>query len=233
MVAALVVVWLACATFGVRVSPGVPVADAAATELVGDHARQVRARLRDREVFAAQVGVDAFRDAPGDRLLTALRGKDVVVAFVESYGRDAVENPEYAPGVGAVLADGDRRLRAAGFASRSGFLTSPTTGGGSWLAHATLLSGMWVDNDQRHRSLLASDRLTLGGAFRRAGWRTVGVMPAAARPWPEGPSSATRPSTTPAASATGGRSSATPRCPTSTPWRPSSAWNAPGRIAPR
>ncbi|MBQ1074478.1 sulfatase-like hydrolase/transferase [Micromonospora sp. C31] len=185
-VAALVVVWLTCAAFGVRVSLGVPVADTAATDLVGAHALQVRARLRDREVFAAQVGVDPLRDTPGDRLLTALRGKDVVVAFVESYGRDAVEDPEYAPGVGAVLADGDRRLRAAGFASRSGFLTSPTTGGGSWLAHATLLSGMWVDNDQRHRSLLASDRSTLGGAFRRAGWRTVGVMPAATRPWPEG-----------------------------------------------
>ncbi|WP_326563822.1 CDP-alcohol phosphatidyltransferase family protein [Micromonospora peucetia] len=185
-VAVLVVVWLACATFGVRVSPGVPVADAAATDLVGAHASQVRARLRDREVFAAQIGVDPFRDTPGDRLLTGLRGKDVVVAFVESYGRDAVEDPEYAQGVGAVLADGDRRLRAAGFASRSGFLTSPTTGGGSWLAHATLLSGMWVDNDQRHRSLLSSDRLTLGGAFRRAGWRTIGVMPAVTRPWPEG-----------------------------------------------
>jgi hypothetical protein len=26
----------------------------------------------------------------------------------------------------------------------------------------------------------------LGGAFRRADWRTVGVMPAATRPWPEG-----------------------------------------------
>ncbi|WP_435823542.1 sulfatase-like hydrolase/transferase [Micromonospora echinofusca] len=185
-VAALVVVWLACAAFGVRVSPGVPVADAAATDLVGAHALQVRARLRDRQVFAAQVRDDAFRDTPGERLLGALRGKDVVVAFVESYGRDAVQDPEYAPGVGAVLADGDRRLRAAGFASRSGYLTSPTTGGGSWLAHATLLSGMWVDNDQRHRSLLASDRLTLGGAFGRAGWRTVGVMPAATHPWPEG-----------------------------------------------
>ncbi|MEV5767276.1 sulfatase-like hydrolase/transferase [Micromonospora sp. NPDC052213] len=185
-VAGLVVVWVACAAFGVRIVPGVPVADTAATDLVGGHALQVRARLRDRAVFAAQVGADPFRDVPGDRLLTALRGKDVVVAFVESYGRDAVEDPEFAPAVGAVLTDGDRRLRAAGYASRSGFLTSPTVGGGSWLAHATLLSGLWIDNEQRHRSLLAGDRLTLGGAFRRAGWRTVGVMPAATRPWPEG-----------------------------------------------
>ncbi|PZF82948.1 sulfatase [Micromonospora deserti] len=185
-VTVLAVGWLACAAFGVRVVPGVPVADADATALVSGHVGQVQARLRDRAVFAAEVGVDPFADVPDDRLLTGLRGKDVVIAFVESYGRVAVADPEFAPGVGAVLDDGDRRLRAAGFASRSAFLTSPTVGGGSWLAHATLLSGLWIDNEQRHHSLLASDRLTLGGAFRRADWRTVGVMPAATRPWPEG-----------------------------------------------
>ena len=123
---------------------------------------------------------------PGDRLLTALRGKDVVLTFVESYGRDAVEDPEFAPGVGAVLADGDRRLAAAGFAARSGFLTSSTAGGASWLAHATTLSGTWVDTQQRYDTLLAGDRLTLNGAFGRAGWRTVGVMPNTVQPWPEG-----------------------------------------------
>lgn len=44
----------------------------------------MRDGLHDLDVFAAQVAVDPFRDtAPGD-LLTALRGKDVVVVFVES-----------------------------------------------------------------------------------------------------------------------------------------------------
>ncbi|MGC1214853.1 MAG: sulfatase-like hydrolase/transferase, partial [Micromonospora sp.] len=140
----------------------------------------------DRAAFADEAATDAFRDVPGDRLLTGLRGKDVVVAFVESYGRDAVQDPEFAPQVDAVLDAGYRRLRAAGYDARSGFLTSPTFGGGSWLAHATLLSGLWIDNDQRHRDLLAGDRLTLNGAFHRAGWQTVGVMPAATQPWPEG-----------------------------------------------
>ncbi|MGS2616782.1 sulfatase [Micromonospora sp. LZ34] len=185
VVAALVALWVVAAATGMRIAPGVPVADAEATALVADHTRQAQARLRDREAFAAQVGADPFRETPGEQLLTALRGKDVIVAFVESYGRDAVEDPEYAR-VGEVLDAGTGRLRAAGFQARSGFLTSPTIGGGSWLAHDTLLSGLWIDNEQRHRSLLASDRLTLGGAFRRAGWDTVGVMPAATQPWPEG-----------------------------------------------
>ena len=58
-----------------------------------------------------------------------------------------------------------RSCARPGFAARSGFLTSPTVGGGSWLAHSTLLSGLWIDNQQRYRDLVASDRLTLDGAF--------------------------------------------------------------------
>ncbi|MET8258237.1 sulfatase-like hydrolase/transferase [Micromonospora sp. NPDC005205] len=186
VVAALVVVWVACAAFNVRVVEGVPVADTSATTLANGHGFQVRLRLDDRETFGALIEADTFGDTPGDQLLTALRGKNVVVAFVESYGRDAVEDPEFAPWVGAVLDRGTSQLSATGFAAQSGFLTSPTFGGGSWLAHDTLLSGLWIDNDQRHRTLLASDRMTLNRAFQRANWQTVGVMPAVTKPWPEG-----------------------------------------------
>ncbi|MFD0786351.1 sulfatase-like hydrolase/transferase, partial [Micromonospora azadirachtae] len=154
--------------------------------LVGAHAAQVRERLRDRGAFAGEITADRFRDVPGDQLLTGLRGKDVVLTFVESYGRSAIEDPGLASEVDPVLDAGYGRLRAQGYAARSGFLTSPTSGGGSWLAHDTLLSGLWTDNEQRHQALLASDRLTLNGAFHRAGWRTVGVMPATTGPWPEG-----------------------------------------------
>ncbi len=185
VVATLVVVWVLLAAFEARIVTGVMVADTNASTLVYDHATEVRERLNDREAFAAEVGVDPFRDTPGDQLLTGLRGKDVLIAFVESYGRDAVSDPEFAS-VQRVLDEGADRLSAAGFASRSGFLTSPTVGGGSWLAHATLLSGLWIDNNQRHKSLLASDRFTLGDAFQRASWRTVGVMPAVNQAWPEG-----------------------------------------------
>jgi hypothetical protein len=180
------VAWAVCLVSGVQIVPDTPVAGGGMAALAYDRAVQIRAGLRDQEVFAAQAAVDAFRGTPGGDLLTGLRGKDVVVAFVESYGRDAVQDPQYAPRVGALLDAGSRRLSAAGFASRSGFLTSPTAGGGSWLAHATLLSGLWIDNQQRYHGLLGSDRLTLNGAFRRASWRTVAVMPGITRAWPEG-----------------------------------------------
>jgi hypothetical protein len=180
-VAVFGVAWGTCAVLGAQIIPGVPVA-----VIASDRTLQVRTSLQDQKAFAAEAAVDAFRDTPGNQLLTALRGKDVLLAFAESYGRDAIENPRFAPQVGAVLDAGNRRLRAAGFASRSAFLTSPTAGGGSWLAHGTLLSGLWIDNQRRYESLVKSDRLTLNGAFRQAGWRTVGVMPGTTRAWPEG-----------------------------------------------
>jgi hypothetical protein len=178
--------WALCAVLGAQYVPGRPVASYGAATIAYDRAAQARADLRDRQEFAEQAAVDAFRETPGDQLLTGLPGKDVVVAFVESYGRSAVEDPSMAAGVDATLDDGSRRLRAAGYASRSGWLTSSTVGGGSWLAHATLLSGLWIDNAQRYRTLVGSDRLTLNSAFKRAGWRSVAVMPEIRRTWPEG-----------------------------------------------
>jgi phosphatidylglycerophosphate synthase len=184
-VTVLAAAWVTCAVLGAQIVADVPVAAGSAAPLLYDRALQVRVGLQDQQTFAAEAPVDAYRDTPGEELLTALRGRDVVVAFVESYGRDAVEDPEFASQVGAVLDGGHRRLSAAGFASRSAFLTSPVAGGGSWLAHATFLSGMWIDNQQRYRTLVSSDRLTLTSAFRRASWRTVAVMPGTTGDWPE------------------------------------------------
>jgi phosphatidylglycerophosphate synthase len=173
--------WITCAVIGAQLVPHVPVAAASAATLVHDRTVQVRADLRDRQAFAAQVAADAFRGRPAAELLGALRGKDVVVAFVESYGRSALPAPQ----VGAVLEDGRQRLAAAGFSARSAFLTSPTTGAYSWLGHSTFLSGTWVDSQQRYRDLVSGDRLTLTRTFRDAGWRTVAVMPGTTRAWPE------------------------------------------------
>ncbi len=177
--------WVACAVLGAQLVPGLPIAAGTVAAGVYDRTRQVNAGLHDQERLRTQLAGDPFRDTPGDQLLTGLRGKDVLVTFVESYGRVAVEDPELAPEVDAALDEGTRRLTAAGYGSRTAFLTSSTTGGGSWLAHATLMSGIRADNQLRYTNLVRSDRLTLNGAFKRAGWRTSLVMPALTRAWPE------------------------------------------------
>ncbi len=185
VVAVLTVAWLGFAASGTQDRPELPVAAHGVADSVRDHVVAVRDGVRDERTFARRAAADRFAAVPGDRLLTGLRGKDVVLAFVESYGRTAVEDPAVAPQVAPALTDGERRLRAAGFAARSGWLTSSTAGGGSWFAHATLLSGMWSHNLATFRPLVSSRRLTLNGAFEKAGWETVALMPGVTRAWPE------------------------------------------------
>lgn len=180
-VGVLGVAWLVCALVGAQIIAGVPVASTSAAGLAVDQLRQVRADVLDQRSYAAEAAEDPFHDVPGEQLLTALRGKDVLLTFVESYGRVATQDPD----VSALLDSGTDRLRAAGFTARSGFLTSSTAGGGSWLAHSTLQSGLWINNPQRYSELVKSDRLTLTRAFLRGGWRTVGVDPANREDWPE------------------------------------------------
>ena len=133
-----------------------------------------------------QVADDPLAGELDGDALAALRGKDVLVVFVESYGKVALTDPLMA-GVRGVLDEGTRTLERRGFTARSGWLDSPTYGAGSWLAHATLQSGLWVDTQQRYDQLVeAPRRLTLAEAFGRAGWRTVFALPSVSREWPEG-----------------------------------------------
>jgi hypothetical protein len=185
VVAALAAVWLVFVTLGVQIIPGVPVASDAAALGTYHRATSVAEGLRDQQEFAAQSAADPWRGIPGSDLLTALRGKDVLLVWVESYGDYAISDPRQAAVVDPVLDDGTQALAAAGFSARSAFLTSSTVGGGSWRAHATLESGLWVDNQQRYLTLIAGDRFTLSGAFHRAGWRTVSVQPANTANTPE------------------------------------------------
>jgi hypothetical protein len=178
--------WVVLAVLGIQIIGGIPVASQAAIDLARDTALKVPQDIADQKKFDQEVRVDAFRDMPDAQLLNALRGKDVIIGFVESYGRDAVENPEFNGAVLDQLKADDAKLGAKGFSSRSGFLTSSTFGGGSWLAHSTFLSGLWIDNQQRYRSLVNTDRLTLTRAFKEAGYRTVGMEPGVTYAWPEG-----------------------------------------------
>ncbi|HET6998747.1 MAG TPA: CDP-alcohol phosphatidyltransferase family protein [Solirubrobacterales bacterium] len=185
-VGVLGVVSVVCAGLGAQFISQTPIASAISAGLLFDEARIVQAEVKDEGVFAAEIKHDKFRDTPTDTLLRALRGKDVLLVFAESFGRVAIEGSSFAPEVNEALAKGNRRLASAGFHSRSGFLISPTFGGASWLAHSTLNSGLWVDNLRRYDQLLPERRFTLASAFNRSGWRTVDYVPSNGRPWPEG-----------------------------------------------
>jgi phosphatidylglycerophosphate synthase len=178
--AVLGVVWVALRVVGA------PVASSSAAALAVDEVQAVRTALASRAAFTRQIAHDRFSATPGNRLLTGLRGKDVLVVFVESYGRVAVQDSSFSPRIDAVLERGTAQLRSAGFSARSAFLTSPTFGGLSWLAHSTLQSGVTVNGEWRYDQVVKKGRVTLTRAFKRAGWRAVGAMPGNRRAWPEG-----------------------------------------------
>src|SRR4030095_17246051 len=74
---------------------------------------------------------------------------------------------------------------AAVSTARSMSVTLSASGGGSWLAHATFQSGLWIDNQGRYRQLTAGNRMTLTRAFQKADWHTVGVEPGNTHTWTE------------------------------------------------
>ena len=185
-VAGLGAVWVLCWAFGAQFVAHTPIASTSTASLLIGEVNAFEADIEDHAVFASEIDHDPFAATPGDHLLTALRGKDVLLVFVESYGKVAVEGSSVSPAVDAVLANETKRLQTAGFSARSAFMTAPTFGGLSWLSHSSLQSGLSVNTPQRYGQLIATQRFTLSDAFNRAGWRTVYDAPANDPAWPPG-----------------------------------------------
>jgi hypothetical protein len=160
-----------------RVVPFGIVSDESVRDLRSE-ARAITVRLADQSVYR-EAGALSPRPPVG------LGGADVLVFLLESYGRSSIEDPRYGSTIVPSLRGMEDALRDRGFAMASGWLESPTFGGQSWLAHSSLLSGLWVDNQYRYRLLLSGKRPTLVRDFAAAGYRTVLLEPEISRPWPE------------------------------------------------
>ncbi len=186
VVAGLGAVWGLLWLVGAQLISHTPIATTLSASVVVNEVRTVQADIHDQTVFANQIKHDAFRNTPSNQLLTSLRGKDVLLVFVEAYGQQAVQGRQFSPEVDAALSQGDKQLGSAGFSARSGFLDSATYGGISWLAHSTLDSGVWVNSQRRYNDLMTTNRFTLSDAFKEAGWRTVDDIPSNDYYWPQG-----------------------------------------------
>jgi hypothetical protein len=130
------------------------------------------------------------RDLPGLALpkggVDGLKGDDVLLLFLESYG--AVTYDE--PGIARIVSPSrDELAHAAAESGRhvvSAYASSPTFGGGSWLAHASFMSGVEVGDTGDYMLLLTQERETWPKLFEAAGYRAVAVMPGMRSAWPEG-----------------------------------------------
>ncbi len=142
----------------------------------------VRETLADLRAFAEVAANDPYANRDG--LLSAI-DRDVLVIFVESYGRASLDTPLYAETHRATLANAEARLAGLGLSMRSGFLRAPTRGGQSWLSHATFANGLWIADQTSYGAALASERQTLYHTAAAAGFRTAAVMPQITLDWPE------------------------------------------------
>ncbi len=160
-----------------------PPGSAWTSRLAFKRAVEMRETAADLVQFSKDAKTDSFANATG--LLDQLNGRDVILIYIESYGRASFDNPLYAPTHLETLKSGQHALDQAGFAMRSGWLTSPTAGGQSWLAHGTLASGLWTSDNGRYNAMLASGHRWLFHFAQDAGYRTTAIMPAITLSWPE------------------------------------------------
>ncbi len=187
-VSSVTAVWIVAALAGSQLVAGQPAAASASIDAIASASSQASATLSAQADLPHEIETDPYAKVPSSDLLTALKGKDVVIAFIESYGQVAVQGTSFSDGVDQVLRDGGAQLTADGYSAQSAFLTSPTFGGISWLAHSTLQSGLWIDKQPIYNKLIRSTRFTLSDAFRNAGWNTVSDVPSDTQPWTFGTS---------------------------------------------
>jgi phosphoglycerol transferase MdoB-like AlkP superfamily enzyme len=121
-----------------------------------------------------------------DASLTRLRGADVFLLFVESYGAVTFERPALAERLVGPRAALMAAITDTGRDVVSAFVESPTFGGSSWFAHITLLSGVKVADPDTNALLMTEHRPTMVTNFVARGYRTIAVMPGLWYPWPEG-----------------------------------------------
>jgi len=154
-------------------------------------ANPVLATYRDQVAFVLEArSASARTELPARPLpssdLGRVRGADVLLLSLESYGAVTFDSPQIA----SIVAPARRELAAAAAATgrdvSSALFESPTFGGLSWLAHSTLLSGLDVRDAGTYDLLLTQQRPTLPKLFRSLGFRTLAVMPGLKSDWPEG-----------------------------------------------
>jgi len=120
--------------------------------------------------------------------LEHLHKADVLFFLIESYGAVAFRNHDFLQRLRPAFDSLATVVGSSGYAVASAAMNSPTYGGRSWLAHATLASGARIGDEREYSVLLRQQRtsLTLASFFQRSGYRTVLVQPGTTRRFPEG-----------------------------------------------
>jgi hypothetical protein len=118
--------------------------------------------------------------------LAKLHHANVYLILVESYGSATFDQPLLEEKSRAVYDAFEAEVGAAGFQIVSGLLDSPTHGGQSWLAHATLATTVRTADQLQYELITTQTPKTMARFFHEAGYRTVLVQPGTVREWKKG-----------------------------------------------
>ena len=153
---------------------------------LGQEILAIRNQQEQQQAVIARIE-QAAQEKKGSLLsLTGLKGADVLLFVVESYGQIVFSRSGYRQSMESTMSKLAKVLAQHEFMAVSSYLVSPTYGGASHLAHSTLEFGLKVGNDLEHRALLRSSLPPLASYFHRSGYRTVSVMPGTRFVYPEG-----------------------------------------------
>jgi hypothetical protein len=109
--------------------------------------------------------------------LAKLKGANVYLILVESYGRAMFEWPPLATAARATFEAFEKDVTAHGFTLATGVLNSSTYGGQSWLAHNTIDTAIPTGSQLQYEIVYARKPRALASYFNDAGYRTVLVQP--------------------------------------------------------
>jgi hypothetical protein len=118
--------------------------------------------------------------------LGKLHHANVYLILVESYGVATFDQPALEEKSRAVYDAFEAEVGAQGFSIVSGLLDSPTHGGQSWLAHATLATTVRTADQLQYELISTQAPKTMARFFGDAGYRTVLVQPGTTKEWKRG-----------------------------------------------
>lgn len=151
-----------------------------------EEALSTRQQLKNQQAIVTRMEKTAQDRKAGPFSLKNLKGADVLLIMVESYGHIVFSRPQYREAMNTTMTNFARVLDRHQFMAVSSYLTSPTYGGISRLAHGTLEFGFRVKNNLEYTALLRSSLPPLASYFRKSGYRTISVMPGTRFLYPEG-----------------------------------------------
>jgi phosphatidylglycerophosphate synthase len=169
---------------GQRLLEGFPASPTFSTMVTPAYGRQLQLMANSLSLATGARSLGTSPSLAND--LKFVRGADVFLLFVESYGAISFERSEFNKALAQVRKTFEAAIHETNRHIVSAYVQSPTFGGFSWLAHVTLMTGVEVRDEDTNQVLMMQERDTMVSAFARQGYRTVAWMPGLTQRWPEG-----------------------------------------------